>query len=241
VDKHYPREEAFVLHLLERPRIVPTKGPWNPNSDKFQSGADVAFVSDEGRCIGVQVTEVDPFPKPGARGRERAQIRASASGVIGTYVQNDAGAALDAICRAIEKKVRIAPAQGMFSELWLLLCLGVPDTPTSTFIPTAPLAVADLDGKTKTLLLNSHYTECFILPFLGTEQAIYKWSSNETAKWKKSVRLEEIPLGTGDAEYVRELLLTGGKDEMVVDAQVRRVLTEIRETRHPSESAIGPK
>jgi hypothetical protein len=227
MDKHYAREEAFVLHLVEKLKLDLAKQPWNPNANKVESGVDVGLALADGRRVGVQVTELDPYPEPGARGRERAQARASASGVYVNYVQNDAGVILDAICRAIERKVRIIPAKSEFSEVWLLLCVGLPDAPTSTFIPTAPLSAPDLDTKTTNQLLKSEYMDCFILPFFSTEQAIYRWSKNGTARWRKSVHLEEIPGGTGDAEYVRELLRTRGTDEGVVDARVRQILDKI--------------
>jgi hypothetical protein len=233
VDKKYAREGYCVQHMAERLKLVLATGPWNPNTNKYRSGADVGVILAVRRRIGVQVTEPDPFPEPGARGREKAQACASASGSYGNFVQNDAGAMLDGIGRAIERKARITPDNTLFDEIWLLVCTGLPDAPTSTLILSAALAVADLDAKTRDLLLGSHYTQCVILPFLGTEQAIFKWSRNGPARWKKSVHLEEIAPGSAsDTEYVREMLRTGGKDKSVVDAQIKRVLAEVRGSRN---------
>ncbi len=230
----YRREEAFVLHLLDRLKLQLAEPPQNPNSNKFQSGADVSILLASGRRIGIQVTEIDPFPESGVRGRERAQKLASASDVYGNYVQNNAEVILRAISRSIARKTLITFARKQFDETWLLLCCGVPDAPTSTLIPTALLSASDLDEKTVQQLLNSHYAECFLLPFVGTERALYRWSRNGTARWKKKVRLEEIARGAaGDAEYVRALLRTGGNDRSVVDAQVRRVIDEIRSNGPP--------
>jgi hypothetical protein len=239
MDNHYPREEALVLHLVERLKLDLAKPPWNPNSSRFQSGADVTLLLSDGRLIGVQVNEIDPFARAGARGREKAQVRASASGVVGNYVQNDSVIALDSISRAIKRKACIRSSKTQFNEFWLLLCAGVPDAPTSTFIPTAPLVASDLDTATRSLLLHSQYSECFLLPFLSIERAIYRWSKKETGNWRKHVLLEEITLGAGDAEYVRELLRTGGKDRSVVHKRVREILDEVRGNLSSSGAGAG--
>jgi hypothetical protein len=228
---------SFCSASAEKLKLELAKPLWNPNSTKSETGADVAVALAGGRQVGIQVTEVDPFPQPGTRGRERAQVHASASGVVGNYAQNNTCAALDAICRAIERKTRITPAQSQFNEVWLLLCLGVPDAPTSTFVPTSPLSLPDLNEKTTGRLLESSYAKCFILPIVGIEKALYKWSREGAVGWKKFVHLEEIAIGTGDVEYVRELLRTHGKDKSVVDAQVKRVLAEIRAASSASGTA----
>lgn len=238
MDRDCARSEAFVRELATRLKLDLAKPPWNPNSKNSQSGANVALLLSDGNRIGVQVTEVDPFREPGARGREKAQTRASALGVFGNFAQNDATAVLHAIRRAVERKTRIAPSESEFGKCWLLMCTGMTDAPTSTFIPTPPLGTADLEAVTAELLLASRYTECFLLPFFATERSIYRWSRN-AAGWEKRVLLEGAPLGSRDVEYVRELLRTRGRDKTVVDARVKEILDEIRDNPSTDSNGLG--
>jgi hypothetical protein len=223
----YVRSAAFVRLLLDQIRLS-VNDLWFPNVEG-ESGVDVGVTLVDGSLIGIQVTEIDPFPRPSERGQEKKKKSAAGENAYGAFAQNDLSTILRSISRTVEKKSLLRPPSKKFTEIWLLMCAGVPDAPTSTFIPTSPLSAADLDEATTSLLLNSHYSQCFLLPIFGMEKAMYRWRRNGTACWKKSVRIEEIAQGTaGDMEYVRELLRTGGKDKSVVDAQVKRIIEELR-------------
>jgi predicted transcriptional regulator len=231
IDRHYPREEALVKILATRLRLMVGQY-WNPNTPERQSGVDVAFRLNGGRCIGVQVTEIDPFLAPGARGREKKQALEATGGVYGNFAPNDPAIILDAFARSMRRKAGIAAHHDLsaFSEVWLLLCGGVPDAPTATFIPTGPLSAADLDAATGNILIESKFDRCFILLILNTEKAFYQWSKGTGTVWKKTVELEEN-LGPNDATYIQKLIDTAGRDESVVDQQVSRVLQEERSRR----------
>jgi len=227
VDNDYLRSAEFVRLLFARLRLS-AREIWQPNTPRDETGADVGVtLADEGR-IGIQVTEVDPFPIPGTRGREKKQRVAASNGVYGDFTQNDSDASLSAIYRAIERKTRITPNRKKFQEVWLLLCTGVPDAPASTFIPTAPLSSDDLNSKTGTQLTISDYDRCFVLPVLSTENTVYTWSKLDLAGWSKIVYLPGVDIGTGDAEFARQLIQTQGRDEGIIEAQVERVLAEVR-------------
>lgn len=230
VHEDYRRSAEFVDELLSRLRLS-VRDIWCPNTERNESGVDVGVTLTDETRIGIQVTEIDPFPIPGQRGCEKKKKNLAGDGAYGSFAQNDLTEILRAVSRAIKGKTRNKLSQKSFNEFWLLLCTGVPDFPGSTFVPTAWIAPEALTP-TAELLSNSCYAECFVLAVLSTEMALYKWSRTAEKGWRKIVYLEEVTIGAaGDAEYVRELLRTCGTDKSVVDAQVRRILSEMRSTR----------
>jgi hypothetical protein len=231
----FERERAFVGHLLNR--LALRGEAIDPNAMAGQeTGIDVAVQLEDGRTIGIQVTEIDPYPERGkARAEEKTIAKAAPDKPYGMLGQNDPSVALDAIADRVKRKVEIA-TRHLFDgldEVWLLICAGVPEhgAVVSTFVMSPWLSADDLNSATDNLLHPSKYSRCFLLPILGAEQAFYRWERN--LRWKKSVKLEDIRDVPREA-YVNGLMEaagTGSWEEVdrLCDEECRKVLTEMRQ------------
>jgi hypothetical protein len=207
----------------------------DPNVAGDETGADVTIHLAELRTIGVQVTEVDPYAVPGlARGQEKAVAKTASGRPYFMWGQNDPSVVLDAVARAITRKVEIAAKHSFdgHDEVWLLLCGGIPElgAVVSTFLMTPWLSAADLNSATDHLLRRSKYDRCFLLPILGAEQAFYQWERGR--RWDKSVGLEDIRDVPREA-YVNSLMRAaevGNWQEVdrLCDEECRNVLAEMR-------------
>jgi hypothetical protein len=147
------------------------------------------------------------------------------------WSQNNPLIVLDAIARAITRKVKIAakhPFDG-YNEIWLLVCAGMPDAAASTFVMTPWLSADDLNSATDNVLQGSKYDRCFLFPILGAEQALYLW--DRASHWKKRVQLEDISQVPRQA-YVDSLMKARNQEERdrLCDEECRKVLAELRQT-----------
>jgi hypothetical protein len=231
----FERERAFVGHLLNR---LSWRGKAiDPNAIACQeTGIDVAVQLEDGRTIGIQVTEIDPYPERGkARAREKTITKADPGKPYGMLGQNDPSVVLDAIADSVKRKVEIATRHKFdgLDEVWLLICGGVPEhgAVVSTFVMTPWLSAEDLNSATGNLLHQSKYSSCFVSPILGTEQAFYRWERN--LGWEKSVKLEDIRDVPREA-YINSLIEAAGarsweEVDRLCDEECRKVLTEMRQ------------
>lgn len=190
----FEREEELVRRLLVRLGID-NAATEDPNADRPETGIDVMVRLADLRTIGVQVTEVDPYPKPGsARAQEKAIAKVAPNKPYGMCGQNNPSVVLDAIARVITRKAKIAAKHSFdgYDEVWLLLCGGIPEygALVSTSIMTPLLSAEDLNSVTDSLLHNSKYDQCFLLPILAPEKALYQW--NRATSWKKHIQPEDI-------------------------------------------------
>jgi hypothetical protein len=231
----FKREEALVRHLLGRLQLGDA-ATTDPNASGTETGVDVTVHLVDRRTIGVQVTEVDPYAVPGsARGQERAIAKAAPDRPYFMWGQNDPSVVLDAVARAITRKVEIAAKHSFegYDEVWLLLSGGIPEhgAVVSTFIMTPWLSAEDLNRATDSLLRGSRYDRCFLLPILATEQACYPW--DRASRWGKRVGLEDIGQVPREA-YVQNLTKAaqaGDRQEIdrLCDEEWRKVLAEERQ------------
>lgn len=232
----FEREEALVRHLLARLGLGDATTD-DPNVAGKETGVDVAVSFADLRIIGVQVTEVDPYAMPGsARGHEKAVAKTAPGKPYFMWGQNDPLVVLDAIAGAITRKVEIAAKHSIdgYDEVWLLLCGGIPEhgAVVSTSVMTSWLSDEDLNSATDSLLRESRYDQCFLLPILGAEQAFYPW--NRASRWEKCVRLEDISHVPREA-YVDSLMKAadaGNWQEVdrLCDEECRDVLAEMRQS-----------
>jgi hypothetical protein len=231
----FKREEALVRQLLERLSFGDATTD-DPNAAGKETGIDVTVRLADLRTIGVQVTEIDPYAVPGsARGQEKAIAKAAPDRPYFMWGQNDPSVVLDAVARAITRKVEIAakhPFEG-YDEVWLLLSGGIPEhgAVVSTFIMTPWLSAEDLNRAADSLLRGSRYDRCFLLPILGAEQAFYPWDG--ASRWGKRVGLEDIGQVPREA-YVQNLMKAaqaGDWQEVdrLCDEECRKVLAEMRQ------------
>ena len=231
----FKREEALVRYLLGRLRLGDA-ATGDPNVSGNETGVDVTVRLADLRTIGVQVTELDPYAVPGsARGQEKAIAKAASDRPYFMWGQNDPSVVLDAIARAITRKVEIAANHSFegYDEVWLLLCGGVPEhgAVVSTFVMTPWLSAGDLNSATDGLLQGSRYDRCFLLPILGAEQAFFPW--DRASQWGKRVGLEDIGQVPREA-YVQDLMKAaqaGDWQEVdrLCDEECRKVLAEMRQ------------
>lgn len=232
----FEREKALVEHLLSRlgfgDAIID-----DPNAAAGkETGVDVRARLVDCRTVGVEVTEIDPYTVPGtARGQEKAVANADPGKPYGIWGQNDPSVVLDAIARAITRKVEIAAKHSFdgYSEVWLLLCAGIPEhgAAVTTFVMTPLLSAEDLNSATDNLLQGSKYDRCFLLPSLGAEQAFYPWS--KPSRWEKRVKLDDIR-DVPRAAYVDSLTKAAEAGDWrevdrLCDDECRQVLAEMRQ------------
>lgn len=223
----FDRETALVDHLLRRLGLSDAER-YDPNAAGPETGIDVRAHLSDGRVIGIQVTEIDPYEAPGtARGNEKSISKVALNKSYFMWGQNDTSIVLSSLKKSIDRKVKIAKRHSfqIVDEIWLLICAGVPEhgAVASTFAMTPWLSAEDLKSATDNLLRRSQYSRCFLLPILGIEQAFYQWEI--AASWRKSVQLEDIRCIPRQA-YVESLLNATGQQEFdrLVDEECRMVL-----------------
>ena len=228
----FDREKAFVLHLLDRLRMTGAAIS-DPNSGGPETGIDVLAQFADGRVIGIQVTEVDPFAARGtARAKEKSIAKAAPNKPYFLWGQNDRSVILGAIEHAVGRKVQNAKRYSFdtLDEVWLLICAGVSEHGAvgSTFIMTPWLSAEDLNSSTDNLLRGSKYNRCFLLPIRGVEQSIYRW--DETTRWRKSVHPEATRSAPREA-YVRSLLDASSPQEFdqLMAEECQLILQEMRQ------------
>lgn len=227
---NFEQEKARVEELLRRLRLTVSTPIIDPNEpDKPDKGVDCVVNLADGGTIGVQVTELDPWPAPGMRGNE---TKLAESGPYGMFAQNNRQILLDAIGRAIERKVKIAARHNFdwLSEVWLLVCTGIPESPASTFVPTGPLHPEEIEHKTQAILRGSKYRYCFLLPVLGTETTLYQRECNKA--WEKSVKLLDVSQRRS-SRYMKALLAAGAVGDMeefdqLTQQEVEQTLHDVR-------------
>ena len=232
VQARFEREKGLVEYLFRRLKLE-VSSMTNPNASAGETGVDVRVHLVGGLSIGVQVTEIDPHPKPGkARAQERRVLRSNSGGTYGGWGQNDLKIMLDSLFRTVERKADIA-AQHLAREgekTWLLICGGIPGAPVSTFVVSPWLSVVDMNSSTHDILQKSKFDRCFFFPIIAVEQAFYRWQRNRG--WEKSVRLEEARQKSNEA-YVNSLLLAANTNDWVAvrdicDEECKKVLSELR-------------
>jgi hypothetical protein len=228
----FEREKALTLHLLNRLGMT-AAAISDPNSGGPEKGIDVLVQFTDGRTVGIQVTEVDPFAARGtARANEKRLSRAAPNKPYFLWGQNNRAVILGAIAHGIRRKVQIGARHSFkfVDEVWLLICAGVPEHGAmgSTFVMTPWLSVDDMNSSTDHLLRGSKYNRCFFLPIVGVEQSFYWW--DETIRWKKSVHLEATRSTPREA-YVQSLLDASTQQEFdgLVAEECRLILQEMRQ------------
>lgn len=231
VSARFEREKGLVEYLFKRLKLD-VSSMNNPNSDAGETGVDVRVHLVGGLTIGVQVTEIDPHPKPGkARAHEQEDRKRDPQEIYWGLAQNNSKIVLDALTRTVERKVRIAEKHSAWDgETWLLICGGIPDAPISTFVMSPWLSVIDMNTVTGELLQKSKFDRCFFFPIIGVEQAFYHWHRNRG--WKKSVGLNEA-LQSPNESYLKSLFLAANRNDWTVvdnlcDAECKKVLSELR-------------
>ncbi len=226
----FEQERARAEELLLRLRLDLSTPVINPNEQgKPDKGVDCVANLKDGRKIGIQVTELDPWSAPGTRGDER---RLAADGQYGMFAQNSPDIVLGAIRCTIERKVKIAASHEFdwLSEVWLLVCTGIPESPVATFAPTGALRPEDIERRSAEILRESKYHWCFLLPLLGIEKAFYQRQRGRV--WEKSVELSDIsqqPRG----RYVQDLIAACDAGEVeefdrLTRQEVKRALRDVR-------------
>jgi len=226
----FEQEKTRVEELLRRLRRTVSTPIVDPNEPgKPDKGVDCVVNLADGGTIGVQVTELDPWLAPGMRGNE---AKLSESGPYGMFAQNNGQILLDAIGRAIERKVKIAARHNLdwLSEVWLLVCTGIPESPASTFVPTGPLHPEEIEHETQAILRDSKYRYCFLLPVFGTKTTLYQRECNKV--WEKSVELLDVSQQPS-SRYMKALLAAGTVDDMeefdqLTQQEVERTLHDVR-------------
>jgi hypothetical protein len=233
----FEREQALVRQLLDRLGLGDATTD-NPNAAGEETGADVAVRIADGRIVGVQVTEVDPYDPPGsARAQEKAVAKTACGNPYGMWGQNNPAVVRSAIAKAVTRKVKIAAEHSFdgYNEVWLLLCAGLPEhgAAVSTLLITTWLSAEDLNSATDSLLQGSRYDRCFLLAIHGVEQAFYLWSKR--SRWEKHVKLERIR-DVPSAAYADSLMKAAEAGDFcevdrLCDAECRKVLSETRQNR----------
>jgi hypothetical protein len=228
----FDREQALANYLLHRLSLDATDTS-DPNATGKETGIDLLVRLSDGRLIGIQVTEVDPYDTPGkARKKEKHKAKAVPEKRYGMYAQNDRRVVVDAITRSIRRKVETAERHSFdhLDEAWLLICAGIPElgTAASSFAMTPPLSAEDMGSATDSILNGSKYSRCFFLPILGAERGFYRWE--KATGWKKSVQLEDIHSLPRSA-YVQSLLDAPNQQEFdrLLHEECQLVLQEIRQ------------
>ncbi len=191
---------------------------------------------DDGRVIGIQVTEIDPHREHGtARAQEKTIAKAAPAKPYLMWGQNDPLVVIDALTSSIERKVAIAARHSFerCNEVWLLVCAGVPErgAVVSTFVMTPWLSAEDMNSATDSLLRGSKYSRCFLPSILGVDQTFYHWDRN--SRWAKRVRLEDIRDVPREA-YVNGLIKAAEAGhwqevERLCDEECRKVLSEFQQ------------
>jgi len=232
----FEREEALVRHLLARLGLD-SAATADPKAAGKETGTDVAIRLADGRLIGVQVTEIDPYAAPGTtRGQEKAVAKIGPGKPYFMWGQNDPSLVVNAIDRAIARKVEIASNHSFdgYDEVWLLLCAGVPErgAVVSTFVMTPWLSADDLNSASDSLLQKSNYDRCFFFSILGAEQAFYPWE--RASRREKLVKLDDIRDVPREA-YVSGLMKAAEAGnwrevDRLCDEECRKVLAEMRQT-----------
>jgi hypothetical protein len=232
VQARFEREKGLLEYLFKRLKLD-VSSMTNPNAGAGETGVDVRVHLVGGLTIGVQVTEIDPHPKPGkARAQERRVIRSNPDVTYGGWGQNDLKVLLDSLFRTVERKADIAAQHSAREEekTWLLICGGIPDAPVSTFVMSPWLSAVDMNSSTHDILQKSKFDCCFFFPIIAVEQAFYRWQRNRG--WKKSVRLDEAHQRPNEA-YVKNLLLAANANDWAAvddlcDEECKKVLSELR-------------
>jgi len=232
----FERETSFVLHLAGRLGLGITRNDISdPNTSDSETGLDAIMRLPDGLRVGVQVTEIDPFPNPGkARALEKKVAGQNTNAVYCDWAQNDLQIVLDSLKRAIQRKIAIAEPHPFeqVDTVWLLACAGIPEhgAVASTFLMTPWLSAIDMNRATDDDLQQSKYDRCFLLPILGAEQVQYTWTKH--VGWKKSVRQPDIREYPREA-YVTSLIRAAAIDDWqevdrLCDEECKKVLSEMR-------------
>ncbi len=235
----FEREKPLVEYLLKRLKLG-VIAISNPNTNAKQTGVDVLVHFVDGRTIGIQVTELDPHPSPGKARAQETRIAGATPAVYADWAQNNPQAYLDALVRAVNRKIAIAERHSFegldLTETWLLVCAGIPEhgATISTMVMTPWLHEHDIELATGSALQQSKYDRCFFLPILGTERAFYRWEKHSA--WEKAVSLDDIHSVPRPA-YMNNLLLAAAVDDQqemdrLCDAEVSDTLREIREAKN---------
>ena len=161
----------MVQHLLNRLRLGEAATD-DPNAVGKETGVDVTVGLTDGRLIGVQVTEVNPYParRLGPRPGEGDCEDRSRQALWYVGAERSFGRSR-AVARAITRKVEIAAKHSFegYDEVWLLLCGGIPEhgAVVSTFVMTPWLSAEDLNTATDSLLRGSSYHGVSFFPSSG--------------------------------------------------------------------------
>jgi hypothetical protein len=168
------------------------------------------------------------------------EAKLAEGGPYGMFAQNNRQILLDAIGRAIERKVKIAARHNFdwLNEVWLLVCTGIPESPAATLVPTGPLHPEEIERKTEAILCGSKYRYCFLLPVLGTETTLYQRESNKV--WEKSVELLDVSQQPS-SRYMKALLAAGAVGDMEEFDQLTQ--QEVEQTFHDvrTKPSVGRK
>jgi hypothetical protein len=226
----FEQEKARVEELLRRLHLTVSTPIINPNQlGKPDTGIDCVVNLADGRSIGVQVTELDPWPTPGMRGNEK---KLEKKGPYGMFAQNNSGILLEAISRAIKRKVEIATRHNFdwLDEVWLSVCVGIPESPASTLVPTGPLHPEEIELKTQEILHRAKYGYCFILPILGDDVTLYQRESGKA--WEKSVGLPDVSQQPR-SPYTKALLAARAADDAerfdeLTEQEIKQTLHDLR-------------
>lgn len=237
-EEKFEEEKNLVECLLLRLRLG-WQAPSNPNAGRKETGIDVLVPLSDGRIIGVQVTTLDPHAKPGKARAQETRIAGVTPSVYGGWAQNNPQVYLDALVRAIERKIEIAEQHSFegldLAEKWLLVCAGIPKhgAAVSTTVMTPWLPEHDIERVTGGALQRSKYDRCFFLPILGSERALYKREKNSA--WEKVVSLDDIH-EVPRAAYMNNLMLAAAADDQqemdrLCDEEISDTLRGMREAK----------
>jgi hypothetical protein len=234
-ENKFMREKDLVERLLRRLGFN-WRTPSNPNAAGDETGIDVLVPLDDDRIFGVQVTMLDPHSMPGKARAKEKQSAGKTPAVYGGWAQNDPKVYLKSLVRAIKRKIAIVERHSFeglgLTEVWLLVCSGIPEhgAIVSTILMTPWLREHDIEIATGGALQNSKYDRCFYLPIIAPEEAFYRWQKH--SKWKKTVVLEDIREIPREA-YVRSLFAAHDDQERdrLCEEEAYAVLRELRETK----------
>jgi hypothetical protein len=232
-EEKFVRESDLVERLLRRLGLN-WHTPSNPNAGGKETGIDVFVPLNDGRIIGVQVTTLDPHLKPGKARAQEMRTAGRTPAVYSGWAQNDPRTCLESFGSAVKRKIAIAERRSFgelgLTEVWLLVCSGIPEhgAVVSTMVMTPWLHEHDIEVATGGALQNSKYDRCFYLPIIAPEGAFYRWRRNST--WEKAVVLKDICKIPREA-YVRSLLATHDEQEQdrLCEEEAYAVLREMRE------------
>jgi len=234
-EEKFVREKDLVERLLRRLGLN-WHTPSNPNAGGKETGIDVLVPLNDGRILGVQVTALDPHPRPGKARAQEKRTAGRIPAVYGGWAQNDPKACLESFGSAVKRKITIAERCSFeelgLTEVWLLVCSGIPEhgAVVSTMVMTAWLHEHDIEVVTGGALQNSKYDRCFYLPIIAPEGAFYRWRRNSA--WKKAVVLKDIHEIPREA-YVCSLLAAHDEQERdrLCEEEAYAVLREMRENK----------